>query len=319
MRGSRTGARPTDGRAGGLTVDREMIGETYDPRMSDGPGFRTFARLGEAIASAIRIGRRTLGWSQRRLAGEAGLSQSTVSRLERGRATGIPLEAIDATLEVLGISLRISVGGQALTAPRQHDGAHAPSVGYAGRRLAADDWIVELEAEVGDAHRRGWIDILGYRPDARTLLVTEIKTESDDVGATQRQLGWYEGQAWAAARARGWRVDRLVVVLILLMTEWNEELVARNSTLLRQWLPTRATRLQRAVDDPGALEYRITRGLAMVDPRSRRRAWLRPTRVDGRRTPAPYADYATFMQALERDLQARRRSASRRRARERAA
>ena len=33
------------------------------------------------------------------------------------------------------------------------------------------------------------------------------------------------------------------------------------------------------------------RNLALIDPRSKRRQWLRPSRVDGRRSAAPYADY----------------------------
>jgi hypothetical protein len=36
----------------------------------------------------------------------------------------------------------------------------------------------------------------------------------------------------------------------------------------------------------------VFRGLALIDPRSRRRDWLIPTRVDGRRTVLPYQDLA---------------------------
>jgi hypothetical protein len=35
--------------------------------------------------------------------------------------------------------------------------------------------------------------------------------------------------------------------------------------------------------------------LAMIDPSSRRREWLIRTAVDGRRSAAPYADYADFI------------------------
>ena len=40
-------------------------------------------------------------------------------------------------------------------------------------------------------------------------------------------------------------------------------------------------------------------GLAMIDPSSRRREWLIRTTVDGRRSAAPYVDYADFMRRRE--------------------
>jgi hypothetical protein len=42
------------------------------------------------------------------------------------------------------------------------------------------------------------------------------------------------------------------------------------------------------------------RGLALIDPSSRRRAWLIRTRLDGRRSPAPFADYADAARRLGR-------------------
>jgi hypothetical protein len=38
----------------------------------------------------------------------------------------------------------------------------------------------------------------------------------------------------------------------------------------------------------------------MIDPLSRRRDWLRPTRLDGRRTRAPHEDYAAVARRLAR-------------------
>ena len=36
-------------------------------------------------------------------------------------------------------------------------------------------------------------------------MVDELKTELDGLGALQRQIGWYENDAWTAARRLGWR------------------------------------------------------------------------------------------------------------------
>ena len=46
-----------------------------------------------------------------------------------------------------------------------------------------------------------------------------------------------------------------------------------------------------------ALEPLSRRGVAMIDPRSKRRDWLRSLAIDGRRSKLPYRDYADFMRA----------------------
>jgi hypothetical protein len=122
----------------------------------------------------------------------------------------------------------------------------------------------------------------------------EVKTEIRDVGSIQRSMGWYEREAFAVARRLGWRPMRLASALLLLETDANEESVRANRELLRQWLPTRAATLASWLADPSARAP--GRGLAMIDPMSHRRAWLRPTRVDGRRSAARYTNYADFMQ-----------------------
>jgi len=42
----------------------------------------------------------------------------------------------------------------------------------------------------------------------------------------------------------------------------------------------------------------VGRAVAMIDPLSKRNVWLRSMRVDGRRSKAPYSDYADFMRAI---------------------
>jgi hypothetical protein len=101
----------------------------------------------------------------------------------------------------------------------------------------------------------------------------------------------------------------VLVALLLLMTVHNDELIARNSLLFRQRLPLRATALQALVDEPAAMQRRVVRAVALIDPRSRRSAWLRSTTVDGRRTRPPYRDYAEFMDRLDMDLERCRRAA----------
>jgi hypothetical protein len=124
-------------------------------------------------------------------------------------------------------------------------------------------------------------------------LLIELKTEIRDLGAIQRSIGWYEREAFAAARSLGWRPVHFASALILLETDENDAAVKINREMLRQWLPTRAATLANWLVDPAG--NAPARGLAMIDPASQRRAWLRSTRVDGRRSAARYLNYADFM------------------------
>jgi hypothetical protein len=168
--------------------------------------------------------------------------------------------------------------------------------GHVDRRLTRDGWQVATEVEVGGDRSRGWIDILAYHAATGILLVIELKTEIRDLGAIQRSLGWYEREAWHAARRLGWRPRWIVGCLLLLATDANDTRAADNRDVLAAQFGGRARDLD-AILTSQSPAARLPRCVAMVDPRSRRRAWLRPLRIDGRRVRAPYQDYAEFMRA----------------------
>jgi hypothetical protein len=62
----------------------------------------------------------------------------------------------------------------------------------------------------------------------------------------------------------------------------------------------RAGALEAWLADPAGMPHPQGLGLAMIDPMSRRRNWLRPTVLDGRRRPPRYEDYSDFMRRLAR-------------------
>jgi hypothetical protein len=151
--------------------------------------------------------------------------------------------------------------------------------------------------EIGSGRSRGWIDILAYHAATRTLLVVEVKTELRDMGALLRTVAWYERAAWSAARARGWRPTSLGSATLFLATAANDSAIRDNADLMASGFPIRAVALETFLRDPASVGL-SGRALAMIDPLSRRRNWLRRTRLDGRRTPAPAPDYATVARAL---------------------
>jgi hypothetical protein len=164
---------------------------------------------------------------------------------------------------------------------------------------------VATEFEIGGDRSRGWIDVLAYHPLTGWLLVIEIKTEIHDMGAIERSLGWYEREAMVAALRLGWRPRRSLGCLLLLATVANDGRVSDNREPIADGFPVRARELAGLVDGEGGPPRR-GRAIAMIDPLSRRAVWLRPLRLDGRRQPAPYADYADFMRSVGRRRRGRR-------------
>jgi transcriptional regulator with XRE-family HTH domain len=246
--------------------------------------------VGERLANVIKSTCSTYGWSQRELAARLGTNQSAIRRLVRGGPT-LDVGLLTAALDLLGIRLSIDADPVGIAARRdQRDAVHARCCAYCVGSLKRRGWLVVVEVEVGEGRFRGWIDILAFRPSDGALLVIEVKTEIDDLGRTLRSLGWYVRSSRDAALRLGWRPRRIVPVLFLLATVEAEARLAANVDLIRASLPGQADQLCAWIDDPRLSPAAATLGL--IDPRSRRREWLRRTRSDGRRSTTPYANLA---------------------------
>lgn len=244
------------------------------------------AALRTSIARVVRDGRLAIGWSKQTLAERAGVSRSMIGSVERGSAN-VTVDLADRILEALGQDVNLAVRQPFVTRSRQSDAGHATFVAHVSRRLTADDWRTRREVEIVHGRSHGWIDVLAFQPSTGTLLIIEVKTELRDLGRIERTLAWYAREAPAAARAIGWQSTRVKAWLLLLATAETDERLRRNQAAIDQTLRGRAMEMLDVHGPPA--------GLALIDPRSRQRNWLMRTRSDGRRTPAPYRDYADFM------------------------
>jgi transcriptional regulator with XRE-family HTH domain len=263
----------------------------------------TVAHPVRSIALSVANLRETLGWTQAELGRRARFSQSFVSRVERALRPDLTFADATRLFEAMGARLTVGVSAPFLADRElQRDPAHARCTSYVAARLERDGWLTANEVEVGGDRSRGWIDILAYHPGHRLLLVIEIKTEIRDLGAIERTLGWYEREAWVGARRLGWQPRKVVGCLFLLATEMNEARISDNQAAFSAGFQIRATELRRIMSND-APPPNGARAMALIDPRSRRQQWLRPSRLDGRPTPPPYVDYADFM----RIIQSRRR------------
>jgi transcriptional regulator with XRE-family HTH domain len=246
----------------------------------------TFARL-------CRETRMMLDVTQAELARSGGVSRSHIAGIETGRVNP-SLDLVSRIADRLGIEVAFVARPPLIVSRRTHDVVHARCSGFVDGRFRRAGWLTAREIEIAEPSAHGWIDLLAYEPVSRTLVIVEVKTRLDDIGAVERQIGWYERRAVNAAQAIGWRPSRVLSWLIVLASDEVERAIRMNREVMLRSFPARAVTMRGVLADPRTDTPR--RGLAMVDPRSRRGNWLIPTRSDGRRSASPFVDYADAAQ-----------------------
>ena len=231
-----------------------------------------------------------LDLTQQQVADRVGVSRSYIAKVERETADPA-LSMVERIAEALGLGITFDFRPPRFPVGRPiRDALHARCSAYVDRRLRARGLITAREVEIVHGASHGWIDILAFDPVSGTLLVIEIKTRFDDLGALERQVSWYERMAWQAARRLGWRPRRVVSLVLALASDEVESVVRVHRDVFRLAFPVRAAKVAAMLLDPSSAIS--GRGLALIDPASRRRHWLIGTSLDGRRSRLPYRDYA---------------------------
>lgn len=250
-----------------------------------------------SFGRACRGARIGLDVTQDELAAAVGVTRGYIARIEGGRVN-VSVAVMEKIGEALGLGLQLVASQPVfLGQSRPHDVVHAHCAGFISRRLRAAGWQVEAELDVSAGRVHGWVDLVAFHRSSRRLLVIEIKTRLDDLGAMQRQIGWYERHAPDGVGRFGWTPRFSTTWLVCLSSaEVDDRLVAHRAVMDRDF-PNRAPAMLAIVRGE---EQASGRGLAMIDPTSRRRDWLQATRIDGRRTRPAYADYADAARRIPR-------------------
>lgn len=251
--------------------------------------------ISQRVGAGVRTARLDRGWTQKRLAIEAGLPQTAVSELERGVHVGLSLVRVEAICTALGAELVVDVRALRVVGRLdQRDPAHAACVSAVRRLLERAGWRTMTEVEISTGRAQGFIDLLAFDPRTQRALVIEVKTELRDVGALERQVGWYVREARAAAHRLGWRPRAVSALVAFLATTAIDSAVLANRATLAMAFPIRGRPVKAAILHGADL---AERGLLVVDPLRRGAAILMGLAADGRRSAAPYRDYADFMRA----------------------
>jgi transcriptional regulator with XRE-family HTH domain len=205
------------------------------------------------LGSAIRLIRQRRGLTQEALGYKAGLSKSTVSRIERGHLDALGLRAVRAIAGELDIRVdlvpRWRSGDLDRLLNRRHSTLHELVARWFADELPA--WVLAPEVSFSIYGERGVIDILAWHPGRRALLIIELKTDivdvNDLVGAAERR----RRLARTIAADRGWDPATVSVWVVVAASRTNRRRLAAHRAMLRAAFPADGRRIQSWLRDPG--------------------------------------------------------------------
>jgi transcriptional regulator with XRE-family HTH domain len=237
------------------------------------------------LAAAVRRVRQANGWRQADVASLAGISDSTVSRIERGDVDDIRIATIREVANVLEIRVDLVPRWRGGDLDRLVNRAHSllhESVAEAFRRRWPA-WVLAPEATFSIYGERGAVDILAWHPGRRAVLVIELKTDVVDVNELLGTLDRKRRLARNVASARGWPAVSVGAWLIISDSATNRRRAAAHRMMLDAALPDGRGALHRWLRDPvgdvAARSFWSDSRAAGVRPRNRPVRRVRPARA----------------------------------------
>ena len=140
------------------------------------------------IGRSLRALRQRRGLRQSEVAVAAGVSQSTISDVERGRVACLPIATIRRIFGAVDAGFEGTVQWRGAGLDRLLDARHAALVAASVRRLGNLGWEARVETTYSIFGERGSIDVLGALPAVRAVLVEEVKSELGSLEETIRKL-----------------------------------------------------------------------------------------------------------------------------------
>jgi transcriptional regulator with XRE-family HTH domain len=194
-------------------------------------------RLGAAIRQ-VRIHRR---WRQADLAGAAGLSRASISRIERGHVGSLSLSSLRAVAAALDVRVDLRAMWRGGDLDRLLNARHSRLHELVARRFAGlPGWITEPEVSFSIYGERGIVDIIAWHPVRKALLVIELKTDIADVNELVGTIDRKRRLADRIARDRGWDVPKgtaASVWVIIAAGRTNRRRVHAHEAMLRAAFP----------------------------------------------------------------------------------
>ena len=195
---------------------------------------------GRRVGRILRAVRQHRGLRQRDVAEAAGVSQSVVSRAERGQFERLSFDQVDRICAVLRVNVYLDARWLDGDADRLVDRAHAAAVDTVVRSLQRSGWEVVVEFGFNHFGERGSVDVLAWHAAERALLVVEVKSRLTDLQATFAAFARKVRLVPALVRQeRGWDADHLGRLLVMPGTHGNRSIVARHQATFGTTVPER--------------------------------------------------------------------------------
>ncbi len=204
------------------------------------------------FGTAIRLVRQRRGWRQTDLAERSGVSQSAISRIERGHVGPQSIDSVRAVAAVLDVRVDLVArwrgGDLDRLLNRGHSALHESVARTFRNELPA--WVLAPEVSFAIYDERGVIDILAWHPGRRALLVIELKTDLADINELIGTLDRKRRLAAQVAVARGWDPVTVSAWLIVSESRTSRRRVKAHESMLRAALPDDRRTIRRWLRDP---------------------------------------------------------------------
>lgn len=231
-------------------------------------------RIG-AIVRAVRHKQRL---RQSDLAALAGVSQETVSLIELGRLELLTLRTLRRVAGAAGVRLPLEARWRGGEADQLLDRAHAELSARCASVLSRYGWVMVPEMTFSRYGERGSIDILGWHPIHRALLVIEGKTRILDVQATLAGVDRKARLAPSLVKERGWHPRSAGRILVAADLKANRGVSRQHDILFRSALPGTSWEARAWVRRPSG-SFRGVWFLALTTRDGRNRNSVTPRRV----------------------------------------
>ena len=196
----------------------------------------TDQRFGSLIR-AVRIRQRL---RQSDLATRAGVSQKSVSRIERAHLGTLSLDTLRKVAATLDIRVDVQARWRGGDLDRLMNARHSALSESVVRALRRPGWIVAPEVSFSIYGERGIIDLLAWNQAKRALLVIELKTEIVDLNELVGTLDRKVRLAARIAREHGWAIEPETTIsawVIVTDSRTNRRRLQAHSAMLRAAYP----------------------------------------------------------------------------------
>lgn len=203
------------------------------------------------LGGLVRAARIHLRVRQEDVARQARVSQSTVSRIERGHFGSLPLSCLRAVAAVLEIRLDMVPSWRGGDLARVMNARHSALHERLADSLArVPGWDSAAEVSYSIYGERGVIDRLAFHTGRRMLAIFEIKSDLDDPAGLIAQVDKYRRLTPEIAHDRGWEARHVSCWAIVADTDTNRRRLAAHRELLRGAFPADGRALGAWLRDP---------------------------------------------------------------------